>query len=113
MKNAPNERAAEPDECYVVGNRKDQPDLVIEVIWTSGGIDKRRIYAGLGVRELWEWRAGKITVLALHDGAYVERDRSDLLPDLDIEQLAHLADTDDQTASVRSFRQALRQRIQS
>src|SRR5258708_7092417 len=34
------ERAAEPDECYVMGPAKgrDKPDLAIEVVWTSGGI---------------------------------------------------------------------------
>jgi hypothetical protein len=35
-------RGGEPDDCYIVGadQSKDRPDLVIEVIGTSGGIDK-------------------------------------------------------------------------
>jgi Uma2 family endonuclease len=110
MKNAPKERGAEPDECYVVGSKKADPDLVIEVIWTSGGLDKRRLYAGLGVRELWEWRRGKITVYGLRDGAYLALERSELLPDLDLDLLTSFLETDDQTASVRAFRAALRQR---
>jgi len=108
MKNAPRERAVEPDECYVVGSYKTEPDLVIEVIWTSGGLDKRKIYAGLGVRELWEWRAGKISVFALRDGAYVPAAKSELVPDLDLDLLTRHLDTADQTASVRAFRKALR-----
>lgn len=111
MRSAPKARGAEPDECYVVGTKKEHPDLVIEVMWTSGGIDKRAIYAGLGVRELWEWHAGKIIVLGLRDDAYVEIPRSELLPDLDIDLLTTFLDTDDQTASVRAFRQALRERL--
>src|SRR5947199_199851 len=40
MKNRTREVAVEPDECYAVGTDKDTPDLAIEVIWTSGGIEK-------------------------------------------------------------------------
>src|ERR1022692_3115879 len=37
------DRGLDPDECYVFGDVRDpeRPDLAIEVIWTSGGIDKR------------------------------------------------------------------------
>lgn len=111
MKNAPRERGAEPDECYVVGSKEEWPDLVIEVIWTSGGLDKRRLYAGLGVRELWEWRDGKITTLGLAGDEYVPLARSALLPDLDLDLLASFVDTEDQTASVRAFRAAVRRVI--
>jgi len=110
MKNGPKERAAEPDECYVVGNRKDHPDLVIEVIWTSGGLDKHRIYAGLGVHEVWEWQNGEISIFTLREDAYLPISRSGMLPDLDLDLLRRFIDTDDQTASVRAYRKALRER---
>ena len=43
-------RGAEPDECYVVGlHTSAAPDLVIEVAWTSGGLDKLAIYAKSGL----------------------------------------------------------------
>src|SRR5450432_1978301 len=39
-------RGIEPDECYVFGNvsEPERPDLAIEVVWTSGSIDKLEIY---------------------------------------------------------------------
>src|SRR5690606_32467302 len=43
LKSKKNERGAEADECYIFGSNpaaKSRPDLAIEVIWTSGGIDK-------------------------------------------------------------------------
>ena len=51
LKHAPRKAGAEPDECYIVGpdQDKDAPDLVIEVAWTSGGIDKLEIYRRRGV----------------------------------------------------------------
>jgi len=43
----------EPDECYLVGDQdKSAPDLAIEVIGTSGGIDKLEIYRRLDVGEV-------------------------------------------------------------
>ena len=53
VKNAPLERGAEADECYVLGNhRPEVPDLAIEVTGTGGGLDKLEVWRGLGVREV-------------------------------------------------------------
>ncbi len=41
---------------------REAPDLAIEVIWTSGGIDKLESYRGLGVGEVWFWREGRMEV---------------------------------------------------
>jgi Uma2 family endonuclease len=110
MKDPAAERGAEPDECYVVGRPSpgEHPDLAVEVIWTSGGLDKRRLYAGLRVRELWEWRAGQIEVLALRGPHYVPIPRSDLLPDLDLDLVTRFLAQKDQAQAVRDFRAALR-----
>jgi Uma2 family endonuclease len=112
MKNPTALRGVEPDECYVVGlpKDKDRPDLAVEVIWTSGGIDKRRIYVGLKVRELWEWREDRVQALALRGAEYVPIARSELLPELDLELLASFIDRDDQTEAVREFRRSLNRR---
>jgi Uma2 family endonuclease len=89
IKSAPKERGVEPDECYVVGDRDvDVPDFAIEVMWTPGGIDKFAIYHGLGVRELWVWRAGAIEIWHRTRSGYVRRKKSGVLPKLDVELLA-------------------------
>jgi hypothetical protein len=49
---------AEPDECFMFGSdpgAKERPDLMIEVVWTSGGIDKLEIYRRLKIGEVWFW----------------------------------------------------------
>lgn len=43
----------EPDESYNLDNPKSYPDLVIEVIFTSGGVNKLEGYRRMGVREVW------------------------------------------------------------
>jgi Uma2 family endonuclease len=88
---------------------KDMPDLALEVIWSHGGLDKLEIYRGLGVAEVWVWeRDAGLRVHALRDEHYERRDRSALLPDLDLAWLASFLDRPTQTQAVRALRSALR-----
>jgi Uma2 family endonuclease len=105
LKNAPKERGLEPDECYILGSDpKERPDLAIEVIWTSGGIDKLEVYRGLGVEEVWLWRKGEIEVHVLRGERYHRVEGSLLLPELDLDFMARcIAEADSQTAAVRAF----------
>ena len=82
VKRRTSKRALEPDECYVVGplGKKQKPDLAIEVIWTSGGIEKLDVYVGLGVGEVWLWERGFIGVWKLRAGKYVRSKRSGVVP---------------------------------
>jgi Uma2 family endonuclease len=109
LKEAPKRAGVEPDECYLIGTDQSRatPDVVIEVIWTSGGIDKLEAYRRLCVEEVWFWKAGALRVHALVDGAYVESDRSRALPDLDLGLLVTFLDHPTVTQAVRAFRAAL------
>lgn len=110
MKSPPKARGVEPDECYVFGTDqadKEVPDLAIEVIWTSGGIDMLEIYRGLGVPEVWFWKAHRIEVYVLEGDDYARRDRSLALPDLDLDLLVEHLEHDTLTQAVRAFRAAL------
>ena len=109
LKKATRARALEPDECYALSvGRPTRPDLAIEVVWTAGGIDKLEVHRGLGVGEVWFWREGAIEVSVLVDDRYERRDRSALLPDLDLMELARHIDPENQTESVMRYRQTLR-----
>ena len=104
-----NDRGVEPDECYVFGDvpGAERPHLAIEVIWTSGGIDKLEIYRKLGVREVWFWRRGKLTVHALRGEAYQEIPGSEVLPGIDLVELASLLDRTPASRAIREYRAAL------
>lgn len=109
LKERKKERGAEPDECYIFGEeKKRRPDLAIEVVWTSGGIDKLEIYRRLQVREVWIWKRGRIRVHGLRGDRYVTLARSEVLPGIDLKQLAaHLAAPTTYDAIVR-YRAALK-----
>jgi Uma2 family endonuclease len=105
-------KAVEPDECFVFGrptSRKPpaRPDLAIEVVWTSGGISKLPIYRAMKVREVWIWRKGVITPRVLRDRDYREVAGSEVLPGIDLVQLASFIDRETTSAAMRAYRAAL------
>lgn len=104
-------RAVEPDECYVFGpspDKEERPDLAVEVIWTSGSIKKLEIYRKLAVREVWVWKAGKLTAHALReDEIYEPVSESLVLPGIDLAQLAALLDRPTTSAAIRAYRDTL------
>ena len=111
------ERALEPDECYVFGAGREDPDLAIEVVITGGGVDKLDVYRGLGVAEVWFWVDGRIEIYQLdaerRDDGYARAERSRFVPGLDPAELAGIiatADEFEQTRAVKQFRARLRGR---
>jgi len=109
LKHAPAAAGLEPDECYLVGpdQARQVPDLAIEVVWTSGGIEKLEIYRRLGVEEVWTWKGGRIEVHVLDGDHYESVSRSRLFPDLDLDLLVSLLDQPTATQAVRALRETL------
>lgn len=109
LKSAPTESGAEPDECFIIGRDqgKDVPDLVIEVVWTEGGIDKLEIYRRLGIAEVWVWKGDRIQIHVSRAGRYESASRSRLLPDLDVELLTSFLSQPTALQAVKAFREAL------
>lgn len=102
-------RGLEPDECYCVGGTlKEFPDVAIEVVLTSGGIDKLAVYSGLGVREVWFWENDAFHIHALRGEEYEPIAASELIPDLDLAELARFVRWPDQHEAVKAFRSWLR-----
>jgi Uma2 family endonuclease len=109
------QRGLEPDECYKLGKLEEDgvPDIAIEVVVSSALVDKMAVYAGLGVVEVWVWQPSLSTIAVnrLADGAYQRRERSDVLPALDLAELAKFVRPgENQTALAKAYQAALRSR---
>ncbi|MEL6139735.1 MAG: Uma2 family endonuclease [Cyanobacteria bacterium J06626_23] len=102
-------RGLEPDECYSIGALGAAPDIAIEVVLTSGGIDKLAVYRGLGVQEVWFWENQRFRLYGLIDpeSGYELLSSSRLLPQLDVSRLAQFIDQPSQTQAVRAYRKFL------
>lgn len=104
----PKTAGIEADECFIIGDQnKERPDLAIEVVWTSGGLDKLEIYRRLGVPEVWFWRAGVITVQVLDGGAYEQAPSSRALPGIVLTELVSYLEYPTAIQAVRAYRAAL------
>ncbi|HVV86052.1 MAG TPA: Uma2 family endonuclease [Kofleriaceae bacterium] len=106
-------RGIEPDECWAVGRtlaEDDPPDIAVEVVLTSGGINKLDVYRGLGVREVWFWYQGQFQLFGLVDGQYERVHASAFLPGFDLAEVATLVEERDQHRALKAFRDRLRKR---
>ncbi|MEA5486799.1 MULTISPECIES: Uma2 family endonuclease [Pseudanabaena] len=108
------QRGLEPDECYCFGELKEVPDIAIEIVISSGGIDKLEVYRGLGIPEVWFWYAKqqqwKLYRLREDDNEpkYELISRSEFLPELDFDLLSQFAKETSQTKAVIEYREALK-----
>ena len=108
FRQAAKQRGLEPDECYCIGAKKEFPDLAIEIVVTSGLVDKLDIYKGLGVTEVWVWQSGQFLIYHLHSTDYELMENSELLPELDMRLLASCVKPEEQFDAVMAFREAIR-----
>jgi Uma2 family endonuclease len=117
-------RGIEADESYYVQSEpfirgKDDidlsvdppPDLVVEVEIAHPPVARLPVYAGLGVPEVWIYRAGTITANTLQGGAYVPTETSAAFSGFrpaELDCFVAMLDTTDDTTIVTSFLDWLR-----
>jgi len=119
------ERVFEPDECYWITHeeavrdrvhidfrRHPPPDLAIEVEISRSTMDRLRLYASLGVPELWRWDGKRLQVSLLgKDGEYHDSKVSKAFPFLPVAELVRFLTMRgvSQTQIMREFRAWVRE----
>lgn len=99
----------EPDESYCIGTEKDFPDIAIEVVVTSGGLDKLEVYKRLGIPEVWFFKKNQIEVYHLRGESYEKIAQSEVLPNLDLAMLAQYAVATAPLEAALEFREKVRE----
>lgn len=101
----PKDRAKEPDDSFVFGDlKKPRPDMVLEVVLTSGAMDKLEFYAPFRIPEVWIWESSGLQVHVLDGGRYKKVKKSRLLPKFNIALAGSLATCQSTSQAVREFR---------
>jgi len=77
----------EPDESYYIGEKKEHPDLAVEVAITSGDAKKLTKYQRLKIAEVWIWSNNQLSVYRLSGDDYQQIIRSEFLLVLDLDLL--------------------------
>ncbi|NEO97865.1 MAG: Uma2 family endonuclease [Symploca sp. SIO2E9] len=107
---------AEPDESYSIGTEKAIPDLAIEVVVTSGSINKLEVYRRLGVVEVWFWKNNRLELYHLREDTpgefketcgYEQITVSELLPELNISLLEECVLIPDQIKALDTFEKGI------
>jgi Uma2 family endonuclease len=99
----------EPDESYYLNVKKEQPDLAIEVILTSGNLRKLEKYRRFQIPEVWLWEDHRLQVYYLGAEGYQGIDRSQLLPSLDLDLLVRCVQMPSRLAAMKTFLAAVQQ----
>ncbi|MBE9156941.1 Uma2 family endonuclease [Nodosilinea sp. LEGE 06152] len=103
----------DPDESYCFEADKTYPELAVEVVFTSGGLEKLEKYRRFDVAEVWFWQSDRLAIYHLTpttDGNpdYQLADRSCWLPDLDIALLERCTQLEEAVEARTQFLTALR-----
>jgi Uma2 family endonuclease len=117
LKKPEKKAGGEPDESYCIGTDKEFPDLAIEVIVTSGSINRLELYRRLGVQEVWFWQKNRLSLYHQREenpaqfadtAGYEAIQQSEVLPDLDLELLTRCLQNPNPLAAAKAFLQGLR-----
>ena len=110
----------EADESYCIGTDKAVPDLAIEVVVTSGGLNRLEVYSRLQVPEVWFWHHDGFSLYHLREETpstfiqtygYEEITHSELLLHLDVDLLAAYVRHPNPLAAAKEFRKSLQEKL--
>lgn len=99
----------EPDESYYIGEKKEHPDLAVEVTITSGSTSKLAKYLRLRIPEVWFWKNDRLAVYRLREDGYEQVSRSEFLPELDLALLVRCVLMPSRIEARREFLNGIRQ----
>ena len=108
IKSQDKEAGKEPDECYCIGTDKEIPDLAIEVVYSSGGVDTLEIYRRLGVIEVWFWQNQTFTIYCLENDSYQTKSNSQVLTNLDLNLMAQYVTINDPLEAINQWRKQIK-----
>jgi Uma2 family endonuclease len=101
----------EADESYKLAPGRIRPDLVIEVVFTSGGINKLAAYQRLSIPEVWFWDDGVLEIYHLRseeDGVHYERiSSSEEVKGIDLGLLLRCINIVNHVDAIKTFQQGL------
>jgi Uma2 family endonuclease len=98
----------EGDESYELGANRKHPDLVIEVVVSSGGINKLEAYKRLQIPEVWFWMNDELLFYSLGNEVYEAVSKSQLLPSLDVDLLMRCIGIENHAQALREFRSGIK-----
>ncbi|NJL20884.1 MAG: Uma2 family endonuclease [Leptolyngbyaceae cyanobacterium SM1_3_5] len=101
----------EADKSYKLAPGRSRPDLAIEVVFTSGGINKLETYKRLKIAEVWFWEDGVLEIYHLRGESnhleYEKISSSEEVQGIDLDLLLRCINLVNHVDAIKTFQQAL------
>jgi Uma2 family endonuclease len=101
----------EADESYKLASGRSRPDLAIEVVFSSGGINKLEVYKRLKISEVWFWEDGVLEIYHLREEdnqwRYEKIASSEAVPGIDLELLLRCVSMVNHVEAIKTFQEAI------
>ncbi|PSN14696.1 hypothetical protein C7293_10550 [filamentous cyanobacterium CCT1] len=101
----------EADESYKLAPGRDRPDLAIEVVFSTGGINKLETYRRLRIKEIWFWEDGVLEVYHLRGAndslRYEKVATSEEVSGIDLALLLRCINMTNHVEAVKTFQRSL------
>ncbi|WGV24897.1 Uma2 family endonuclease [Halotia branconii] len=107
----------EADKSYKLAPGRVRPDLAIEVVFTSGGINKLEAYKRLLIPEVWFWEDGVLEIYHLRQESnalnYERISNSEEVKGIDLDLLLRCINMVNHVDAIKTFQQALLKMVPS
>ncbi len=111
LENEANNVKREADESYKLTPDSRRPDLAIEIVFSTGGIDKLEAYKRLKISEVWFWEDGVLELYHLRDtdnNAFYEKiSASEAVQGINLEVFCRCILIDNHVEAIKTFQTAL------
>lgn len=101
----------EADKSYKLTANSKRPDLTIEIVFSSGGIDKLEVYKRLKISEVWFWEDGVLELYHLRstdNNAFYEKiSASETVQEINLEVFCRCILIDNHVEAIKTFQTAL------
>lgn len=101
----------EADKSYKLATGRSQPDLVIEIVFSSGGINKLEAYKRLTIPEVWFWENGVLDIYHLrlegNQSSYEKITQSEEVPGINLELLLTCINMVNHRDALKTFQNSL------
>jgi Uma2 family endonuclease len=101
----------EADKSYKLAPGRRLPDLAIEIVFSSGGINQLEAYKRLKIKEVWFWEDGLLEVYHLRGEGntlhYEQVSSSEEVKGIDFDLLLRCINMVNHVDAVKTFQQAL------
>ncbi|NJO73879.1 MAG: Uma2 family endonuclease [Leptolyngbyaceae cyanobacterium RM1_406_9] len=101
----------EADESYKLAPGRSRPDLAIEIVFTSGGINKLESYKRLKISEVWFWEDGVLEIYHLRGEGnalqYEKISSSEAVKGINLELFLQCINMTNHVEAIKAFQQAL------